>query len=184
MGSKKTVKAERGFTLIELMLVVVIIGIMSALAIPLYFRATAKAYRSEALITISKLEIYFKNIYENQGNYAGPYVIANPDVMPDPNNTVALGQGVDWTVVPGHGWDDIPFPPQGDIRMRYLYSVNNSATPVPTVTFTACGSFPGFGAGVYAMGSHGLLCNYLYTEVMQGVYVDANTGVTELPQSF
>jgi prepilin-type N-terminal cleavage/methylation domain-containing protein len=187
MNQKKKRRAPRGFTLIEVMLVVVIIGIMSSIAIPFYTRASARAYRSEALITISKLELYFKNIYENQGNYNGPSVLSpdskppgSPDVMPDPGNAVAVGQGADWKPVTGHGWDDIPFPPQGDIRMRYLYTVNNSTTP-PQVTLEACGSFPGFGPTNIVFGGSGAKCNYRYTKVLQGASVDPNNGIIEVP---
>jgi prepilin-type N-terminal cleavage/methylation domain-containing protein len=162
MDQKKKHRLQRGFTLIEIMLVVVIIGILSSLAIPYYTRASARAYRSEALTTIGKLELYFKNIYENQGNFNGIAVVTSPDVMPDPLNAVPVGTGADWTPRAGQGWDDLPFPPQGNIRMRYLYAVDNSATP-PQVTISACGSFPGFGPTTIVFGSKGAKCNYLYT---------------------
>ena len=41
-------KDSKGFTLIELMIVVVIIGILAALAIPRFMRSTTKAKMSEA----------------------------------------------------------------------------------------------------------------------------------------
>jgi prepilin-type N-terminal cleavage/methylation domain-containing protein len=41
-------KSNKGFTLIELMIVVVIIGILAALAIPRFMRSTTKAKMSEA----------------------------------------------------------------------------------------------------------------------------------------
>jgi prepilin-type N-terminal cleavage/methylation domain-containing protein len=41
-------KTKAGFTLIELMIVVVIIGILAAMAIPRFMRSTTKAKQSEA----------------------------------------------------------------------------------------------------------------------------------------
>ena len=49
-------KVQQGFTLIELMIVVAIIGILAAVAIPAYQDYTAKAQASEAFILLDGLK--------------------------------------------------------------------------------------------------------------------------------
>jgi len=55
-------KNQKGFTLVELMIVVVIIGILAALAIPRFMRATTKSKQSEA-------KQILKQIYTMQHSY-------------------------------------------------------------------------------------------------------------------
>ena len=54
MNMKQTV--QKGFTLIELMIVVAIIGILAAVAIPAYKDYTAKAQASEAFVLLDGLK--------------------------------------------------------------------------------------------------------------------------------
>ncbi len=58
---RKTVRrsGNRGFTIIELMIVVSIIGVLSTIAIPYYQKFTARARRSEMELTMSKLRMQF-----------------------------------------------------------------------------------------------------------------------------
>ena len=49
-------KIQQGFTLIELMIVVAIIGILAAIAIPAYADYTAKAQASEAFVLLDGLK--------------------------------------------------------------------------------------------------------------------------------
>ena len=59
-------RSQKGFTLIELMIVVVIIGILAALAIPRFMRATTKSKQSEA-------KQILKQVYTMQHAYRQEY---------------------------------------------------------------------------------------------------------------
>ena len=48
-------KIEEGFTLVEILIVVVIVGILAAIAIPTYFSYVEKAYASDAKTQIKTL---------------------------------------------------------------------------------------------------------------------------------
>ncbi len=77
---------SRGFTLIEIMIVVVIIGILASLALPRFMQSTLKSKQSEA-------KLILKQIYVNERTYrqqsltnsyyipAGPASAANPNAL-------------------------------------------------------------------------------------------------------
>lgn len=60
--------AQKGFTLIELMIVVAIIGILAAVAIPAYQDYTARAQASEAVNLLGGLKTPIVDYYQTNGS--------------------------------------------------------------------------------------------------------------------
>lgn len=62
-------KLQAGFTLIELMIVVAIIGILAAIALPAYQDYTARSQMSEALTLASGARTSVSEFYANNGHF-------------------------------------------------------------------------------------------------------------------
>ena len=67
-----TIQSSKGFTLIELMIVVAIIGILAAVAIPAYQDYTAKAQASEAFELIDGLKSPTTAAFSETGTWSIP----------------------------------------------------------------------------------------------------------------
>jgi type IV pilus assembly protein PilA len=91
-------KVQQGFTLIELMIVVAIIGILAAIAIPAYQDYTARAQMSEAMSLASGVRTSVSEFFQNTGNYPLNNVSAGVATDTDINgkyvNDVDVASGV------------------------------------------------------------------------------------------
>jgi prepilin-type N-terminal cleavage/methylation domain-containing protein len=67
---------QKGFTLIELMIVVVIIGILAALAIPRFMTATVKSKQSEAKGILKQIYTMERTYRQQNNDYWGAGLVA------------------------------------------------------------------------------------------------------------
>ncbi len=84
----RRLRNRKGFTLIELMVVVAIIGILAAIAIPMYRTQQIKAKMTEGTRAVSSVASAIGDYYQDEGGF--PDFAADLDVA-GINNTLGVG---------------------------------------------------------------------------------------------
>jgi prepilin-type N-terminal cleavage/methylation domain-containing protein len=69
----RSARRSGGYTLIEMLLVAVILGVLAAMAIPGFQTYSAKARRSEALIALKAIHTLQETFYADNLEYAGTF---------------------------------------------------------------------------------------------------------------
>lgn len=62
---------QKGFSLLELLIVFILIGLLSALSIPIYSHYFIQQRRLEATVTLSQLALALENYYTEHNSYQG-----------------------------------------------------------------------------------------------------------------
>jgi type IV pilus assembly protein PilA len=123
-------KRREGFTLIELMIVVAIIGILAAIAIPNFLRFQLRSKTGEAKANLAAIRTAEEGYFSEYGVYVtAPLSPAGP-----PTN-----QKMFWPVaaVPPVGFDRMGWSPEGEVYYQYQTVVGAGVGATGAGAFTA-----------------------------------------------
>ena len=116
--SKLIRKSNKGFTLIELMIVVAIIGILAAIAIPNFLRFQLKAKSSEGKVNIAAI----RTAQESYLAEFGSYLVAAASPTAAVTNPGPAKVEFELTGGDTNGFNSLGWSPEG--RVFFAYEVN------------------------------------------------------------
>jgi type IV pilus assembly protein PilA len=130
---RQLLNRKRGFTLIELMIVVAIIGILAAIAIPNFLQFQLRSKTGEARTNLAGIRTAEESYFAEYGLYVT--AAAHP-AAPVPTKQ-------QWTAAATHGFNIMGWAPEGSVFFQYATDVggaNNTA-----YTASALGELDGGG---------------------------------------
>ncbi len=117
-------KNQKGFTLIELMIVVAIIGILAAIAIPNFLNYQLKSKTAEAKTNLGGIKTAQESYRAENDTYRA--CSANPSAVP-------AGVKAAWTAT-GTGFDVVGFAPAGSVYYQYAVAITGTTSFTATAT--------------------------------------------------
>lgn len=132
---------QEGFTLVELMIVVALIGVLSAIAIPGFVSYQARARRAESFSNLSAMSVTQKSRAANVGAF-----FDSGNSFPDPTPYGGLGSSkMNWDAASSTAFGALGWEPEGDVHYTYQSNTTSGCTCVLCFTATAYGDVDGDG---------------------------------------
>lgn len=124
-------QGREGFTLVELMIVVALIGVLAAIAVPSFLSYQARSRRAEAYANLSAVARSQKSFFATRG-------IFHDSGLPYPDDTPYGGLGshkMTWDAASENAFADLGWAPEGDVY--YSYHSNTTQNCSCSLCFTA-----------------------------------------------
>ena len=141
----KSLRDRRGgFTLIELMIVVAIIGILAAIAIPNFLRFQLRAKSSEGKTNLAAIRTAQEGFFSE----FGLYIAADQHPVDLPGSQKAVWDNTDQE----HGFNVVGWAPEGDVYFQYEVEATDAGDDPPAFTAAAVADIDGDGGDLQVWG--------------------------------
>lgn len=132
-------RSSAGFTLVEVMIVVALIGVLASVAVPSFIAYQAKSRRSEAYSNLRAIASSQSSFYATKGVYYGTGLS-----WPDPAGYGGLGaHRMTWDAPSESAYSQLGWSPEGQVY--YSYETNTPEVPGSGCTCSLCFSATAFG---------------------------------------
>jgi prepilin-type N-terminal cleavage/methylation domain-containing protein len=166
----RTSRAKAGFSLIELMIVVAIVGILAAVAIPSFRTYIQKSKTAEAVTFLGEIRQREESYRAEFGTYCAAAVA--PRATP-------TSASVNWSVAANSPWNQLGAAPDSAVRFTYEVLAGAPGTAGPAGSNITGNDFWYVARATGDLDSDGILVLFETYSASSGVWIgNPTTGVT------